>query len=72
LLTKKNGRVAVSVHLSCPYVQESRHSAEFEEHIGILKEYLSAEAPTRFLRANPDLVGDYSAYQDEIEELFTL
>ncbi|MBI5150255.1 MAG: YkgJ family cysteine cluster protein [Candidatus Omnitrophica bacterium] len=72
LLTSKNGRVAVSVHLSCPYVQGSRHSPEFEQHVGVLKEYLSGEAQTRFLKNNPELPGDYSEYKDEIEELFTL
>ena len=74
LLTRsdKNGRVTLSVHLSCPYVQQSRYSAEFEKHVGILKAYLSGEERARFLRDNPALVGDYSEYRDEIEELFTL
>ncbi len=72
LLTSKNGRVAVSVHLSCPYVQESRHSPEFEKHVGVLKAYLSGAERANFLRDNPALAGDYSEYKDEIEELFTL
>lgn len=69
---EKNGRVAVSVHLSCPYVQQSRYSAEFEKHVSILKAYLSGEGRARFLQNNPALVGDYSEYRGEIEELFTL
>ena len=72
LLTKKNDRVAVSVHLSCPYVQQSRYSAEFEKHVGVLRAYLFGEERARFLQSNPVLVGDYSEYHDEIEELFTL
>ena len=74
LLTRsgKNGRVTVSVHLSCPYAQESRHSPEFEKHVGVLKTYLSGEERARFLRSNPALVGDYGEHQNEIEELFTL
>ena len=74
LLTRceKNGRVAVSVHLSCPYVQQSRYSAGFEKHVGVLKAYLSGEERARFLQNNPALAGDYSEYRDEIEELFTL
>lgn len=74
LLTRseRNGRVAVSVHLSCPYVQESRYSAELEKHVGVLKAYLSGTERARFLRDNPALAGDYSEYKDEIEELFTL
>jgi Fe-S-cluster containining protein len=72
LLTQENGRVAVSVHLSCPYVQEFRCSPEFEKYVGVLKAHLSGEARARFLQRNPALAGDYSAYRDEIEELFTL
>lgn len=72
LLTNKNGRAAVSVHLSCPYVQESRYSPEFAEHVGILKEYFSGGEMLRFLKRNPELLGDYGEYKDEIEELFTL
>ncbi len=72
LLTNKNGDIAVSVHLSCPYVQESRHSVEFKQHVGVLKAYLSGKEGLRFLQKNPALLGDYSAYRDEIEELFTL
>ena len=72
LLTQKNSRAAVSVHLSCPYVQESRHSPEFEQHVGVLKDYLSSSVNARFLKNNPELFGDYNGYKDEIEELFTL
>ncbi len=70
--SEKNGRVTVSVHLSCLYVQQSRHSAEFEKHVDVLKAYLSGEERARFLENNPALVGNYSEYRDEIEELFTL
>ena len=74
LLTRseQDGRVSVSVHLSCPYVQESRYCAKFKKHAGVLKAYLSCEEKARFLRNNPALVGDYSEYRGEIEELFTL
>jgi len=70
--SKENGRVTVSVHLSCLYVQQSRYSAEFEKHVDVLKAYLSGEERARFLQNNPALVGDYGEYRDEIEELFTL
>lgn len=69
---EKNGRVSVSVHLSCPYVQQSRYSTEFEKRVSVLKAYLSSAEMTRFLHDNPALAGDYSEYRDEIEELFTL
>lgn len=74
LLTRsgKNGRVAVGVHLSCSYVRESRYSVEFEKHVSVLKAYLCGEERARFLRNNPALVGDYSEYRGESEELFTL
>ncbi len=69
---KETGRVTLSVHLSCPYVQESRYSAGFEQHVGVLKAYLYGKERARFLKNNPALVGDYSEYPNEIEELFTL
>ncbi len=72
LLTKKDGHIAVSVHGNCPYVQESRHSPEFERHIGILKSYLGQEEKLCFLKNNSALIGDYSEYAQEMEELFTL
>lgn len=72
LLMKKNGGAVVGVHLSCPYVQEFRYSAEFEKYTDVLKMYLSGEKTARFLRGNPALAGDYSAYGEEIEELFPL
>lgn len=74
LLTRseKDGRVNVSVHLSCPYVLQSRYSAEFEQYVGVLKAYFSAGEMARFLRDNPALAGDYSAWREEIEELFPL
>ncbi len=74
LLTRslQNGCVGVSIHLSCPYVQEFRHSSEFEKHADILKAYLSGGERARFLSNNPALAGDYSEYRGEIEGLFTL
>lgn len=68
----ENGRVAVSVHWSCPYVQQSRYSAEFENYLTVVMAYFSDAEVARFLRDNPALAGDYSEYRDEIEELFTL
>lgn len=70
--SKENGRISVSVHLSCSYVQESRYSSEFEKYVGVLKVYLADEKRARFLSNNPALIGDYSGYCDETEELFTL
>ncbi len=72
LLTRKSGCIGVSAHLSCPYVQESRYFPEFEKHVGVLKAYLSGEERARFLQNNSALVGDYSEYRGEIEELFAL
>ena len=74
LLTRpeKNGRITVSVHLSCPYVQGSRYSTEFEKYVGVLKAYLSGEERLRFLKNNPALLSDYRESPQEIEELFTI
>ena len=72
LLTQKDSDIVISVHLNCPYVQESRYSAEFVNHLTVLKTYLAQDKIFRFLKNNPFMMGDYSGCMDEIEELFIL
>lgn len=72
LLSKKSGSIVVSVHLSCPYIQESRYSPEFEKYVGVLKSYLSQDEKRQFLKNSSAFLGDYSEHAVEIEELFAL
>lgn len=72
LLTGKEGNIVVSVHLSCSYVQQNRCTREFECYLAVLRGYLSRERNFNFFRNNPAMLGDYSDYSSEIEELFTI
>ncbi|MBI5416267.1 MAG: YkgJ family cysteine cluster protein [Candidatus Omnitrophica bacterium] len=72
LLTGKEGNIVVSVHLSCSYVQQNRYTVEFECYLAVLQGYLFREKNFNFFRNNPAMLGDYSGYSSEIEELFTV
>jgi Fe-S-cluster containining protein len=72
LLTKEKGSAAVSVHLSCPYVQEHRHEEAFERHVKALREYFRQEDVRGFVRRNPSLVKRYPQHEKETEHLFNL
>ena len=72
LLIKKGEGITVGVHLNCPYVQEKRDSLLFEDYILRLKEFLLKDENLEFLQRNISVAGEYSAYQSEIECLFTL
>ncbi len=72
LFLKKEGRVWVGVHLSCPAVQEKRHTLFFTNYLLGLKIYFQSQRTVESLRSCLALGGDYTAYADEIEELFSL
>ena len=70
VLTKHNGQAKVSVHLSCPHIERTRTTAEFREYVSYLKEYFQQSSVRNFLKHNPALIGDYSEYSHELEDLF--
>lgn len=70
LLTKKDGKNFLAVHLSCPFVQKHRSTVEFASHVAYLKEIFTERSVVQFLEKNPIVVGDYRLYQDELEFLF--
>ncbi len=72
VLTKHNGQATVCVHLSCPHIQQTRSTPEFKEYAAYLKKYFKQASVRDFLKRNPSLIGDYSAYSNELEYLFTL
>lgn len=72
VLVKEGGRIAVCVHLNCPFVQKQYKSRDFFEYIDYLQDYFSSEEVLSFLKKNPDLAGDYKDYRDELEHLFFL
>ena len=72
LLIKKGDDPAIGVHLSCPYVQEKWHDAEFQRYVEELQKYFQKQEVLEFIRRNPLLIGNYSKHGQEIEHLFKL
>ncbi len=72
LLTKREEKPAISVHLSCPYIQEKWQSGDFKPFVEELNKYFQNQEVLAFIRRNPSLISDYSRYTEEIEYLFTL
>ena len=72
VLTKNQQKTVLCVHLNCPYVQEKKDSEEFERYIEYLQKFFLRQEVVTFLKKNPALIGDYSQYRDEMEQLFEL
>lgn len=72
ILNKMNQQIVVCVHLHCPYIQAAEASPQFQEYAAYLKEYFSHRDVREFLKRNPTLISDYSAYQNELRELFVI
>ncbi|HOW35431.1 MAG TPA: YkgJ family cysteine cluster protein [Candidatus Omnitrophota bacterium] len=72
LLTKKDGKDMIAVHLYCPFVRKTKDSPEFNRYVGYLKDLFSRKEVIVFIKKNPSLIGNESNYQDELEHLFTI
>ena len=72
ILNKRKHELVISVHLSCPYAQEKRYTPLFEGYVVSLKAFFARPEIKKFLKENPVLFNDYSDYDDEIEDIFTL
>ena len=72
LLTKHGGDAAISVHLSCPHIQEKWQSEDLNSYVEDLRKYFQQEEVLEFVRRNPSLPGDHSKHEQEIEHLFDL
>ncbi len=72
LLTRKEGRMAVYVHLMCPFIQQKRATQDFDDYVVYLKKFFQEQEVLAFLKRNPDLASDYSDYQEELEYFFIL
>lgn len=72
ILTKTDKGFGVSVHLSCPFIQETFGKDTFNDYAAYLKEYFHKEEVLKFLNHNPSLFDDYSAYENELQLLFTV
>ena len=72
ILTKHKEDVVICVHLNCPYVKQHRHTKIFEDYVSVLKQFFKRKEMLDFIKKNRILIGDYSAYLDELEYIFAL
>ena len=72
ILTRKNQQPIICVHRMCPFIQQKRATQDFDDYVAYLKNFFQEKEVLTFLKRNPELVGDYSDYQAELEYLFGL
>jgi len=72
VLMKQAGEIILAVHLSCPHIQETNDSAGFDKYVAYLKGFFQQEDLKRLLRSNISLIDEYAAYQDELQEIFSV
>ena len=72
VLSRNSGKAGIFVHLNCPFIQQTRHKPEFEKYVVYLKKFFQTKDTVDLIQENPELIGDYSAYGDELEYLFSL
>jgi len=70
VLTRLENKPAVSVHLSCPYVQQKKGTPEYDQYVSYLKEYFKKAEVSSLLKENSHLFGDYAGYESELEWVF--
>ncbi len=72
VMTKKDSRPVLSVHLTCPHIERNRHSPDFEIYTHDLKGFFARADVKNFLESNPELFGEYPGYEHELEYLFDI
>jgi len=70
VLTGFNQNPAVSVHLSCPYVQEKKETKVYDQYVSYLKDLFLEPEVGVLLKASPHLFGKYLGYESELEWVF--
>jgi len=70
VLMKQEGGTVLAVHLSCPHIQGTGGSSEFEKYAGYLKEFFAQQDVRQLLRENAALIDDYAEYSNELKVLF--
>lgn len=70
VLTLKNNKPVVCVHLTCPYIQTEKDSPKYHEYVSYLKNLFQEEKTQSLLVTNPHLFGKYLGYENELEWVF--
>jgi len=72
VLMRQRQGIVLTVHLSCPHIQNTRNLMEFDRYVLYLKKFFQMAKVRRFIRKNAALIDDYADYQDELEMLFLI
>lgn len=72
VISRGKDSVGLYIHLNCPYVQTSYHTAAMVHYHEYLKSFFGRPDVQGFLKRNREFLNDYSAYQDELELVFVL
>ncbi len=69
---KKEGGIALYMHLSCPFIQDHLNTSTLKAYGQYLREFFQQAKTRAWLKDNMDLVHDYSAYHLELEHVFDI
>ncbi len=72
VMTRSNVETILTVHHHCPFIQQKRHSQDFQEYVDYLKRFFADPEVAGFLDRNPALMGEYPEHEEELEYLFTI
>ena len=72
MLVAKEDRIVVSLHLSCPFIQEYYGSEACDKYIEEVKAFFDSFEVQEFINRNRHLAGDYKEYENELAELLTI
>jgi len=72
LLGRESGKAVLYVHLNCPHVQEHWNGQGYKEYAQYLQEFFKRKDVVSFLKENPSLLADYSAFRNELDQVCTL
>lgn len=72
ILTSRNKKIFLSLHLACPFVKEHLESKGFNNYLKYLKGFLNKNDVLLFIRENIFLAQGYADHQHEIMPIFSL
>ena len=72
LLGRDGDKPVLHVHLNCPHVREHWNDENYKEYAQYLQEFFKRKDVVTFLKNNPKLFTDYSAFRDELDTVCVL
>jgi Fe-S-cluster containining protein len=72
VLSGEGKDIILAAHLACPFVLNHLSGKKFKDYTAYLKKFFAGKQVKRFLKDNPELIGDYRDYRRELLALFPL